>query len=134
MDVITCVTCQHSPTIRVRLKLVTTYFLCNHNQQLLNYFNVIKNRVKKLLSYFHKSLLNSQQRTLIQRLQALMQKLWKLIFPNRFIERINPIPAGVLENQDTLGGGQFDPPPLNPMFNIQIWQMIHHWKALVLYF
>ena len=24
---------------------------------------------------------------------------------------INPIPAGVLENQDTLGGGQFDPPP-----------------------
>ena len=25
---------------------------------------------------------------------------------------INPIPAGVLENQDTLGWGQFDPPPL----------------------
>ena len=24
---------------------------------------------------------------------------------------INPIPAGVLENQDMLGGGQFDPPP-----------------------
>ena len=24
---------------------------------------------------------------------------------------INPIPARVLENQDTLGGGQFDPPP-----------------------
>ena len=24
---------------------------------------------------------------------------------------VNPIPAGVLENQDTLGG-QFDPPPL----------------------
>ena len=24
----------------------------------------------------------------------------------------NPIPAEVLENQDTLGGGQFDPPPL----------------------
>ena len=23
---------------------------------------------------------------------------------------INPIPAEVLENQDTLGGGQFDPP------------------------
>ena len=23
----------------------------------------------------------------------------------------NPIPAGVLENQDTLGGGQFDPSP-----------------------
>jgi len=23
----------------------------------------------------------------------------------------NPISAGVLENQDTLGGGQFDPPP-----------------------
>ena len=24
---------------------------------------------------------------------------------------VNPIPAGVLENQDMLGGGQFDPPP-----------------------
>ena len=24
---------------------------------------------------------------------------------------VNPIPAGVLENQDILGGGQFDPPP-----------------------
>ena len=28
----------------------------------------------------------------------------------RSITIINPIPAGVLENQDTLGGGQFDPP------------------------
>ena len=25
--------------------------------------------------------------------------------------QFNPIPAGVLENQDTLGGGQIDPPP-----------------------
>jgi len=24
---------------------------------------------------------------------------------------LNPISAGVLENQDMLGGGQFDPPP-----------------------
>ena len=24
---------------------------------------------------------------------------------------VNPIPAGVLENQDMLGGGHFDPPP-----------------------
>ena len=32
---------------------------------------------------------------------------------------INPIPAGVLENQDMLGGGQFDP-PVNPMFYVQI--------------
>ena len=34
----------------------------------------------------------------------------------------NPIPPGVLENQDTLGwGGHFDtPPPLNSMFNIEI--------------
>ena len=32
---------------------------------------------------------------------------------------VNPIPAGVLENQDMLGG-QFDPHPLNPMFYIQI--------------
>ena len=27
-----------------------------------------------------------------------------------YSETLNPIPAGVLENQDTLGGGQFDPP------------------------
>jgi len=33
---------------------------------------------------------------------------------------INPIPAGVLENQD------MRPPPLNPMFYVQIWQMMHH--------
>ena len=26
----------------------------------------------------------------------------------------NPISAGVLENQDMLGGGQFDPPPQFP--------------------
>ena len=31
----------------------------------------------------------------------------------------NPISAGVLENQDMLGGSQFDP-PLNPMFDVQI--------------
>ena len=37
------------------------------------------------------------------------------------INQINPIPAGVLENQDMLRGGQFDPPPpLNPMFDVQI--------------
>ena len=35
-------------------------------------------------------------------------------------DAVNPIPAGVLKNQDTLGGGQFDPPPLNPMFYVQI--------------
>ena len=33
---------------------------------------------------------------------------------------VNPIPAGVLENQDTLGGGNLTPPPLNPMFYVQI--------------
>jgi len=27
-----------------------------------------------------------------------------------YLKTINPIPAGVLENQDMLGGGQFDPP------------------------
>ena len=43
----------------------------------------------------------------------------------------NPIPAGVLENQDTLGGGgNLTPPSLNPMFDVQIWQNIHHWKVL----
>ena len=34
---------------------------------------------------------------------ALHLKKWK-------DEPLNPIPAEVLENQDTLGGGQFDPP------------------------
>ena len=29
---------------------------------------------------------------------------------NMKYDDINPIPAGVLENQDMLGGGQFDPP------------------------
>ena len=29
---------------------------------------------------------------------------------NSIAFRFNPIPAGVLENQDTLGGGQFEPP------------------------
>ena len=32
---------------------------------------------------------------------------------------INPISAGVLENQDILGGGQFDP-PINLMLDVQI--------------
>jgi len=27
-----------------------------------------------------------------------------------YVHIINPIPAGVLENQHMLGGGQFDPP------------------------
>ena len=31
---------------------------------------------------------------------------------------LNPIPAGVLENQDMLGGGSIWPPPLNPMFDV----------------
>ena len=52
--------------------------------------------------------------------------LWEkpliLIFMSlkRLISLINPISAGVLENQDMLGGGQFDPPPLNPMFDVKI--------------
>ena len=33
---------------------------------------------------------------------------------------INPISAGVLENQDTLGGVNLTPRPLNPMFDVQI--------------
>ena len=33
-----------------------------------------------------------------------------LRFQNSFSIAINPISAGVLENQDMLGGGQFDPP------------------------
>ena len=38
----------------------------------------------------------------------------------KYLFLLNPISAGVLENQDMLGGGQFDPPPLNPMFNVKI--------------
>ena len=30
-------------------------------------------------------------------------------------------------------GSIWPPPPLNPMFNVQTWQMIHHWKAIVLF-
>ena len=36
-----------------------------------------------------------------------------LVFRQSWVPKIrifNPIPAGVLENQDPLGGGQFDPP------------------------
>ena len=40
----------------------------------------------------------------------------ELISQGRYHRRVNPIPAGILENQDMLGGGQFDPPPLNPFF------------------
>ena len=45
--------------------------------------------------------------------------------------KLNPIHAGVLENQDTLGGAIW------PSFSkSQVWctNMIHHWKALMLYF
>ena len=33
---------------------------------------------------------------------------------------------GYLKTRICWGGGQFDPPPLNPMFYVQIWQMINH--------
>ena len=39
----------------------------------------------------------------------------------KIVHVFNPIPAGVLENQDMLGGGvNLTPPPLNPMFDVQI--------------
>ena len=38
---------------------------------------------------------------------------------NCIIQSFNPIPAGVLENQDMLGGVNLTP-PLNPMFYVQI--------------
>ena len=41
---------------------------------------------------------------------------------------------GYLKTRIRWGGGSIWPPPLNPMFDVQIWQIIHHWKALVLYF
>ena len=35
--------------------------------------------------------------------------------------KFNPIPAGVLENQDTMGGGGIlPPPPLKTIFDVQI--------------
>ena len=40
---------------------------------------------------------------------------------------------GYLKTRIRWGGGQFGPPPLNPMFDVKIIQMIHHWKYLVLY-
>ena len=40
---------------------------------------------------------------------------------DKFNSVLNPIPAGVLENQDMLGGGvNLTPSPLNPMFDVQI--------------
>ena len=42
---------------------------------------------------------------------------------------------GYLKTRICWGGVNLPPPlPLNPMFDVQIWQMIHHWKALVPYF
>ncbi len=35
-------------------------------------------------------------------------KSFRLVY--EFWKQFNPIPARVLENKDTLGGGQFDPP------------------------
>ena len=35
----------------------------------------------------------------------------------------NPIPAGVLATRICWGGVNLTPPPLNPMFHVQIWQM-----------
>ena len=44
----------------------------------------------------------------------------------------NPIAAGYLKTRIRWeGGGNLTDPSLNPMFDIQIWQMIHHWKALL---
>ena len=41
---------------------------------------------------------------------------------------------GYLKTRICWGGVNLTPSPLNSMFDVQIWQMIHHWKALVLYF
>ena len=58
---------------------------------------------------------------------ALATPMWKrhYITPQNVEEILgrgflNPIPAGVLENQDMLGGVNLTPPPLNPMFDVQI--------------
>ena len=48
---------------------------------------------------------------------------------SRYPLPFNPIPAGVYENQDALGGGSIRPfPPQNRMFDVQ---MMHHWKSLI---
>ena len=36
---------------------------------------------------------------------------------------------GYLKTRIRWGVINLTPPPLNPMFDVQIWQMIHHWKA-----
>ena len=42
--------------------------------------------------------------------------------PQEDLSMINPISAGVFEHQDMLGGSTINltPPPLNPMFDVQI--------------
>ena len=78
--------------------------------------------------------LKIQHRTQIKGILEFFRNLVQAIGKYWKIMLLNPIPAEVLENQDTLGGGSICSPPLNPMFDVQIWQMIHHWKAIVLYF
>ena len=56
---------------------------------------------------------------------------WNPGLPELGVHLLNPILAGVLENQDTLGGGQFDPPPpLNPilMSKYDKWYIIGNSK------
>ena len=47
-------------------------------------------------------------------------KIVSRVFNYCFLFQLNPISAGVLENQDRLGGQFEPPPPLNPMFDVQI--------------
>ena len=50
------------------------------------------------------------------------------------LHNFNPIPAGVLKNQDTLGGGEQFNPPLNPMLLCPNMTNNTSLKALMLYF
>ena len=54
---------------------------------------------------------------------TLLAALWMIYKDIKLVlgTLVNPISAGVVENQDMLGGGvNLTPPPLNPMFDVQI--------------
>ena len=80
----------------------------------------------KLIFFFNISLKSN-----FTRFYKILQYVCSMMCHMQQNDGFNPIPAGVLENQDTLGGSLW-PPPLNPMFDVQIWQMMHHWKACAL--
>ena len=49
-------------------------------------------------------------------------------------EQLTLFLLGYLKTRIRWGGAIWPPTPLNPRFDVEIWQMLHHWKAHVLYF